>query len=139
MKKAQRQAAPPPCPINAALLVLGDRWSLLIVRNLMFARSTSFSELQRLGEGVATNILTDRLAKLVDMGAIEKRPDAQDGRKWIYKLTEKGFDLAPILLELSRWGVKYQKGIAPDGVLEAYESDRKRFLAGLRTGRTHNG
>jgi DNA-binding HxlR family transcriptional regulator len=133
MKKAQRQQKPPPCPINAALLVLGDRWSLLIVRNLMFARSTSFSELQRLGEGVATNILTDRLAKLIAVGAIEKRPDEKDGRKWIYKLTEKGFDLAPILLELSRWGAKYQKGIAPDGVLEAYESDRKRFLASLRT------
>jgi DNA-binding HxlR family transcriptional regulator len=132
MKKTRVPERALPCPINAALLMLGDRWSLLVVRNLMFARSTSFSELQRQGEGMATNILTDRLAKLTQMGAIEKRPDPKDGRKWIYKLTAKGFDLAPILLELSRWGVKYQKGIAPDGVLEAYESDRKKFLASLR-------
>jgi DNA-binding HxlR family transcriptional regulator len=133
MKNARRQKAPPPCPINAALLVLGDRWSLLIVRNLMFAKSTGFNEIQRAGEGMATNILTDRLSKLIAAGVIEKRPDPADGRKGIYSLTEKGFDLAPILLELSRWGVKYQKGIAPDGVLEAYEADRKKFLAGLRS------
>ena len=133
MKKAARgKPATPPCPINAALLMLGDRWTLLIVRNLLFARATGFNEIQRAGEGMATNILTDRLAKLIEMGAVEKRPDEQDGRKWIYSLTEKGFDLAPILLELSRWGVKYQKGVAPDGVLEAYEADRKKFLASLR-------
>ena len=114
-------------------MVLGGRWSLLIVRNLMFAKTTGFNELQRAGEGMATNILTDRLAKLIAAGVIEKRPDPADGRKGIYSLTEKGFDLAPILLELSRWGVKYQKGIAPDGVLEAYEADRKKFLAGLRS------
>ena len=131
MKKAKRDAAPP-CPINAALLMLGDRWTLLIVRNLLFARATGFNEIQRAGEGMATNILTDRLAKLIEMGAVEKRADENDGRKWVYSLTEKGFDLAPILLELSRWGVKYEKGIAPDGVLEAYESDRRKFLAGLR-------
>ena len=132
MKNARRSKASPPCPINAALMVLGDRWSLLIVRNLLFARTTGFNEIQRAGEGMATNILTDRLAKLIAAGVIEKRPDPADGRKWIYSLTEKGFDLAPILLELSRWGVKYQKGIAPDGVLEAYEADRKKFLAALR-------
>ena len=122
---------PPPCPINAALLVLGDRWSLLIVRNLMFARATGFSELQRAGEGMATNILTDRLAKLTAMGAVEKRPDKTDGRKWIYSLTEIGFDLAPILLELSRWGVIIVMGVVSVGVLEAYECDRKIFLAAL--------
>ena len=126
------KSRPPPCPINAALLGLADRWSLLIVRYLMFARATGLSELQRAGEGMATNILADRLAKLTAMGAVEKRPDKKDGRKWIYSLTEKGFDLAPILLELSRWGVKYEKGIAPDGILEAYEADRRKFLAGLR-------
>jgi len=133
MKKDKSQTGLAPCPINAALMVLGDRWSLLVVRNLMFARSTGFNELQRLGEGMATNILTNRLAKLMAVGVIEKRPDKKDGRKWIYRLTEKGFDLAPILLELSRWGVKHEKGIAPDGMLEAYRSDPKKFLAGLRT------
>jgi|KBSMisStaDraftv2_1062788.scaffolds.fasta_scaffold414787_2 DNA-binding HxlR family transcriptional regulator len=133
MKKTARgKNAAPPCPINAALLMLGDRWTLLIVRNLLFARATGFNEIQRAGEGMATNILTDRLAKLIEMGAVEKRPDEHDGRKWIYSLTEKGFDLAPILLELSRWGVKYQKGVAPDGVLEAYAADAKKFLASLR-------
>jgi len=132
MKNVRRPKGPPPCPINAALLMLGDRWTLLIVRNLLFARATGFNEIQRAGEGMATNILTDRLAKLIEMGAVEKRPDENDGRKWIYSLTEKGFDLAPILLELSRWGVKYQKGVAPDGVLEAYAADPKKFLAGLR-------
>lgn len=99
----------------------------------MFGGCTSFSELLHSGEGIATNVLTDRLAKLAAMDVIDKRPDKKDGRKWVYELTEKGFDLAPILLELSRWGVKYEKGIAPDGLLESYTSDREAFLSRLRS------
>src|ERR1700755_829321 len=106
------------CPINKSLLVLGDRWSLLIVRDLMFAGYRRFNQFLNAGEGMATNILTDRLSKLTDAGIITKHPDPEDGRKWLYSLTPKGIELAPVLLELSRWGSKHERGIAPDGILE---------------------
>jgi len=81
---------------------------------------------------MATNVLTDRLAKLTDAGILTKKPDPEDGRKWLYGLTRKGLDLAPVLLELSRWGTKYEHGIPPAGVLDAYEADRAGFLGELK-------
>jgi DNA-binding HxlR family transcriptional regulator len=131
MSRKPVQAVPSTCPINAALLVLGDRWALLIVRDMMFAGHQSFNQFLTSGEGMATNILTDRLEKLVQSGVITKAPDPSDGRKWTYRLTKKGFELAPILLELSMWGAKYEKGMAPEGVLEAWSADRDGFLADL--------
>lgn len=120
------------CPINASLEVLGDRWSLLVVRDLLFAGYRTFNEFLHAGEGMATNVLTDRLAKLADAGILTRKPDPEDGRKWLYGLTRKGFELAPVLLELSRWGTKYEHGVPPPGVLDAYEADRAGFLADLR-------
>jgi DNA-binding HxlR family transcriptional regulator len=120
------------CPINASLVVLGDRWSLLVVRDLMFAGHRSFNQFLRAGEGIATNILADRIEKLIEAGIITKEPDHQDGRKWVYSLTRKGIELAPVLLELSKWGSKYENGIAPEGVLERWEVDRAGLFAELR-------
>lgn len=119
------------CPINASLLVIGDRWSLLIVRDLLFAGYRTFNQFLRSAEGVATNILADRIKNLLDAGIITKAADPGDGRKWIYSLTPKGVDLAPVLLELSKWGSRYQNGIAPPGVLARWEADRTGFLAQL--------
>jgi DNA-binding HxlR family transcriptional regulator len=120
------------CPINASLEVLGDRWSLLVVRDLMFAGYRTFNEFLHAGEGMATNVLTDRLAKLAEAGIITKRPDPEDGRKWLYGLTQKGVDLAPVLLALSKWGTRHEHGIPPAGVLDRYEADRVGFLAELK-------
>jgi DNA-binding HxlR family transcriptional regulator len=119
------------CPINASLVVLGDRWSLLVVRDLMFAGYRTFNQFLHAGEGIATNILTNRIEGLIDAGIITKEPDPDDGRKWLYSLTPKGIELAPVLLELSRFGAKYQNGIAPPGILETWQADRTGFLAGL--------
>jgi DNA-binding HxlR family transcriptional regulator len=129
-KKPPRRAST--CPINASLEVVGDRWSLLVVRDLMFAGYRTFQEFLNAGEGMATNILTDRLAKLSDAGIITKRPDPEDGRRQLYGLTRKGLELAPVLLELSRWGTRHEHGIPPDGVLDRYEADRAGFLAELK-------
>lgn len=119
------------CPINASLVVLGDRWSLLVVRDLLFAGYRSFNEFLHAGEGIATNILSDRIEGLLKAGIIVREPDPDDGRKWRYGLTPKGLDLAPVLLELSKWGSRHEKGIAPPGVLESYEADRTGFLEEL--------
>lgn len=119
-------------PLDRALAALGDRWSLLVVRDLMFAGHRSFNQFLRAGEGIATNILADRIEKLIEAGIITKEPDHQDGRKWVYSLTRKGIELAPVLLELSKWGSKYENGIAPEGVLERWEVDRAGLFAELR-------
>lgn len=120
------------CPIHASLAVLGDRWTLLVVRDLMFAGYRTFNEFLRSAEGVATNVLADRIRGLLDAGVITKAPDPEDGRKWIYSLTPKGVDLAPVLLELNRWGTTYEDGVAPPGILERWDADRAGFLAELR-------
>jgi DNA-binding HxlR family transcriptional regulator len=120
------------CPINASVEVVGDGWSLLIVRDLLFAGARTYKDFQSSGEGIATNILANRLARLEERGILTSRRDPEDGRKLIYQLTAKGVDLAPAILELSRWGVTYEEGLAPPGVLEAWDADRAAFLAGLR-------
>jgi DNA-binding HxlR family transcriptional regulator len=96
------------CPVSLSLEVLGDRWSLLIVRDMMVRAFRTFKQFQESGEGIATNILADRLRKLEAAGIIVAEPDPADGRRSSYRLTEKGIDLAPVLLELVIWGARHQ-------------------------------
>lgn len=96
------------CPINLTLEVLGDKWSLLIVRDMMFGNRRHFRELlTRSEEGVASNILSDRLKTLVEQGVISKASDPTHKQKSIYSLTEKGIELLPVLAQMAAWGVKY--------------------------------
>src|SRR5438270_9657373 len=98
-----------PCPLNASLEMLGDRWSLLIIRDMMLLGSRTFKEFLGSYEGIATNILADRLRKLKVYGIIRTEQDPFDGRKLIYQLTPKGIDLAPGLTELAIWAVRPEK------------------------------
>lgn len=95
------------CPISCSLDLLGDKWSLLIGRDVVFGRKRYFKEFLASGEGIATNILTDRLNRLASDDIISKRPDPENGRQIIYALTEKGVALIPVLVELMCWGVIY--------------------------------
>ncbi len=96
------------CPINLTLEAVGDRWSMLIVRDLMLRGHSSYQGFLRAEERIATNILADRLLKLEQNGLISKVSDPTDKRKFIYALTERGADLAPILVELALYGLKYE-------------------------------
>lgn len=96
------------CPINLTLEAVGDRWSMLIVRDLMLRGHSSYQGFLRSEEKIATNILADRLVKLEQNGLITKAADPADKRKFIYALTERGADLAPILVELALYGLKYE-------------------------------
>lgn len=120
------------CPINALLETLGDTWSLLIVRDLMFFGRTTYNDFLKAGEGIATNILSDRLQKLEAAGIIEKRRDLDDARKFIYRLTEKGMDLAPMLIEMILWSARHEPTDAPVEVVNAMAADRAAFIANLR-------
>lgn len=96
------------CPINLTLESVGDSWSMLIIRDLMLRGHNSYQGFLRSEEKIATNILADRLLKLEQNGLISKSADPSDKRKFIYALTERGADLAPILVELALYGLKYE-------------------------------
>lgn len=120
------------CPVSISLEIFGDRWSLLIIRDLMVRGFRTFKEFQGSGEGIATNILADRLQKLEAAEIITAEMEETDGRRINYRLTEKGINLAPVLLELLVWGARYEKTGAPCTLIVQMEKRRKEFLAEVR-------
>lgn len=97
-----------PCPIACTLDLLGDRWTLLVVRDLLLGR-TQFKEFAASPEGIATNILSDRLARLVDAGIAEHALDGSS-RRGSYRLTRKGKSLGPLVEQIAAWGLKHVEG-----------------------------
>ena len=120
------------CPLNASLEMLGDRWSLLIIRDMMLLGSQRFKEFLGSHERIATNILADRLRKLGAYGIIRTESDPSDGRKLIYRLTPKGIDLAPVLLDLLIWGARHEETGAPCALIGRMEKNREEVLAEAR-------
>lgn len=127
--KATRRSG---CPVSISLEIFGDRWSLLIIRDLMVRAYRTFKEFQQSGEGIATNILADRLKRLEAAGIIEAYTENTDGRKVNYRLTEKGIDLAPVLLELLIWGARHEDTGAPSAVIAEMAKNRDQVLAEVR-------
>ncbi|HEX6000037.1 MAG TPA: helix-turn-helix domain-containing protein [Hyphomicrobiaceae bacterium] len=96
------------CPINLTLEVVGDKWSLLVIRDMIFGNRRHFRELlARSEEGIASNILADRLKRLTEQGIISKADDPSHKQKAVYSLTEQGIELLPVLAQMSAWGLKY--------------------------------
>ncbi len=96
------------CPINLMLEVFGDKWSLIIIRDIMFGGKRYFRELMQSEEKIASNILSDRLAMLEREGIISKADDPAHKQKYIYKLTEIGIDLLPVMVEIGSWSIKHK-------------------------------
>jgi DNA-binding HxlR family transcriptional regulator len=96
------------CPVNLALEVFGDRWSLIIIRDIMFEGKRYFRELLQSEEKIASNILTDRLAMLEREGILSKASDPEHKQKYIYSLTSKGIDLLPVMVEIGGWSLKHK-------------------------------
>jgi DNA-binding HxlR family transcriptional regulator len=119
------------CPLNASVETLGDRWSLLIIRDMMLRGARTYKEFLECAEGIATNILADRLRKLVAYGIITMEPDPSDGRKVIYLLTEKGIDLAPVMTEMVLWAAAHED-TGNQALVRQMREDRDKFLAGIR-------
>jgi DNA-binding HxlR family transcriptional regulator len=120
------------CPVSISLDIFGDRWSLLIIRDLMVRGYRAFKEFQESGEGIASNILTDRLRMLESAGIIAPEAEESDGRRVNYRLTERGIDLAPVLLELLIWGARHEKTAAPCTLIDNMEKNREAVLAEVR-------
>jgi DNA-binding HxlR family transcriptional regulator len=117
------------CPISIALEILGDAWSLLIVRDMMFKGRTTFDAFQKAGEGIATNILADRLTRREGDGILVKHKDPLDARSFVYRLTQKGIDLAPMLVELILWSARYEKTDAPRDTVKTMAANPAAFAA----------
>jgi DNA-binding HxlR family transcriptional regulator len=121
------------CPIHFGLEVFGDPWSLLIVRDLMFKARTTYTAFLRAEEGIATNVLADRLALLEQQGIVTAERDPTTGRAIRYALTVKGIDLMPMMLDVIAWSAKYDPNSAaePDFV-RRLSSDRHRLEREIR-------
>ncbi len=119
------------CPLNASVEMLGDRWSLLIIRDMMLRGSRTFKEFLDSYEGIATNILADRLRKLEAYGIITSKQDPSDGRKLIYLLTAKGIDLAPVLAEMVLWAARHEK-TGNQQLVRQLQKDKEQLVAEIR-------
>lgn len=105
--KTSKKALRSHCPINYGLEAFGDRWALLILRDMVFRGHRTYGEFLKSKEGFATNILASRLDLLIGSGIIQREGDESDGRKSIYSLTEKGLDLIPLMFEMVLWSAKH--------------------------------
>jgi DNA-binding HxlR family transcriptional regulator len=121
------------CPIAYGLDVFGDKWSLLIVRDIAIHGQHHYRQFEEAGEGIATNILAGRLKRLVEGGIVEKVRDPEHGSRRIYRLTHKGLDLLPIIIEIIVWSAKHDPDspVTKDFLRRATD-DRESLLAEMR-------
>jgi DNA-binding HxlR family transcriptional regulator len=121
------------CPISSALDLFGDKWSLLVMRDLLFRNKSHYREFFASEEGIATNILADRLARLEAAGLVEKTNDDPRSGKQAYVATSKGKDLIPLLLEMVLWSAKHEPHTrAPDVLIAELKKDRTRAARAIR-------
>jgi DNA-binding HxlR family transcriptional regulator len=121
------------CPISCTLDVIGDKWSLLIIRDVMLRGKMSYSEFLNSEEGIATNILVSRLARLEEEGILAREVAPENKSKFIYHLTQKGADLMPVIIELMDWGAKYNKNCPRRELGQKIKKDKAAVVRELAT------
>jgi DNA-binding HxlR family transcriptional regulator len=120
------------CPISLALEAIGDRWSLLILRDLIMREKTHYQEFLSSEEGISTNILADRLVRLERQGLITKSNDPGDKRQFRYSPTPKALDLLPIIYEMGRWSAKYDpRTDAANPLFQRMKAGKEGFMREL--------
>lgn len=123
------------CPVAFGLDTFGDRWTLLVIREMMLRGKQTYGEFLAIDENISTNILADRLKHLEAEGIIDRTQDPGNRRSFTYTLTPKGRDLAPVLLEIIRWSGKYDnRPFALKTIPNKIKRDRKGLEAKLRAG-----
>ena len=119
------------CPISYTLDFLGDKWTLLILRDMIFEGKSSYSEFLNSDEKIATNILADRLVSLVENGFVMKAVMPDSRSKSVYKLTDKAIGLLPLLTEMILWGSKFSPAEKNKELLKVLKSDKEKTIKGL--------
>lgn len=121
------------CPISYSLDVFGDKWSLLIIRDLMFTNKCTYNDFMKSAEGIATNILAARLKSLEENGIIEKLEHPESKAKKLYKLTSKGIELLPIMMEIYFWTEKHVAISAElKATIKEAKKDKEKFILQVR-------
>jgi len=117
------------CPVSSSLDIWGDKWSLLIVRDLMFAKQCTYGDFLKADEKIATNILASRLNMLEANGVITKQDHPESKAKVLYKLTQKGIDLLPLMIEINLWADKYFT-LPPErrALIQEVKKDKEAFI-----------
>jgi DNA-binding HxlR family transcriptional regulator len=129
MKRDRRSG----CPIAYSLDLFGDRWTLLILRDMVLDGKRYYRDFLEAGEGIATNVLADRLTRLEEAGLVTKERDPEDAKRNVYTLTEKGLDTLPILLEMIAWGATHDpQSPVPPEFTERVKRDRDGMIAEIR-------
>jgi DNA-binding HxlR family transcriptional regulator len=126
MGKAKSNCRQSGCPVAFTLDTFGDKWSLLVLRDMFMNGKRYYGEFLESPEHVASNILADRLKRLEEARVITKNHDPENQKKYVYELTQKGVDLLPLMLEAITWGSKYLSGnTAPKEFLRRLKKDRE--------------
>lgn len=121
------------CPISFALDLFGDKWSLLILRDLIFKDKSYYQDFADSEEGISTNILAERLERLKRESLIESKPDESNARKIVYSPTDKALDLIPLILEIIDWSAKHDPRTgAPKEFLKMLKKDRIKLARQIR-------
>ena len=127
-----RKAPRSGCPIDYAATMFGDRWTMLVLRDLSRGKRT-FSEFAASDEGIAPNILASRLKQLEKFGILTRRVDPENRRQVLYELTEKGLDLTPIMIELTLWSAKHDpRTLVTGDFVERVRRDRESVIRETR-------
>lgn len=120
------------CPISFALEIFGDRWTLIVLRDLMLRSRQRYRELLEGDEGIATNVLAERLKRLEHRKLITKKRDPADARQFIYLPTELSVSLVPMLVEMTVWGIRTSDNGVGSDFLERFETERDQLISDLQ-------
>ncbi|WP_221392951.1 helix-turn-helix domain-containing protein [Dyadobacter sp. NIV53] len=122
------------CPVSYSLDIFGDKWTLLILRDMMLDEKTSYSEFMTSQEKIASNILINRLNTLHSQGFVTKKASPLNKSKFLYTLTEKAIDLVPVIVDLIEWGEKYNKKGQPKSVLDKVLKNKPKAVKEIQDG-----
>ena len=129
MKASERRST---CPINYSVEIFGDKWMLLILRDLMFNGKNSFLEFRASAEKISSAVLTEKLNMLLEEGIVSKVTSPKNASKFLYLVTDKGIDLVPAMVEFLDWGSRYNPEGGPKALLERIKHSKKKAIVELQ-------
>lgn len=129
MKTSERRSN---CPINYGVEILGDKWMLLILRDIMFNGKNSFLEFRASDEKISSAVLTEKLNLLLEEGIVSKITSPKNASKFLYLLTDKGIELVPVMVEFLDWGSIYNPGGGPEALLDRIRQSKKKAITDLQ-------
>jgi len=129
MKTEERRST---CPINYSVEIFGDKWMLLLLRDLMFNGKNSFLEFRASAEKISTAVLTEKLNTLLNEGVVSKITSPKNASKFLYLLTEKGIELVPFMVEFLTWGSTYNPDGGPTSLLTGIKKNKKKTITDLQ-------